>query len=242
MPAISIPRRLGDLGVDERARRTHIGWDIGALGVARRLSALLDATLVAQRYSRLVIDCNRILDARRRFRCAASAPRSRATSRSTTTPAARASARSSSPTTTRSSACSTSAARGPIARRCFSPFTASRRSTTACRARGTWRSRPTTTGRSPTRCWPRCADDPDLVVGDNEPYSVDDVDYTDPDARRASRPAARVARDPQRPDRDRGGAGGVGAATGRDPPALAAMTDFVQDRIDGRCPAAVSAR
>jgi predicted N-formylglutamate amidohydrolase len=57
-----IPRRLGDLGVDEPSRRTHIGWDIGALGVALRLSALLDATLVAQLYSRLVIDCNRVLD------------------------------------------------------------------------------------------------------------------------------------------------------------------------------------
>jgi predicted N-formylglutamate amidohydrolase len=63
-----IPRRLGDLGVDEPSRRTHIGWDIGALGLALRLSALLDATLVAQRYSRLVIDCNRVLD------CDASVP------------------------------------------------------------------------------------------------------------------------------------------------------------------------
>jgi len=56
-----IPRRLGDLGVEERARRTHIGWDVGALAVASRLSALLDATLVAQPYSRLVIDCNRVV-------------------------------------------------------------------------------------------------------------------------------------------------------------------------------------
>lgn len=57
-----IPRALGDLGVsaDESAR--HIGWDIGAFGVASGLSELLDATLVAQRYSRLVIDCNRPLD------------------------------------------------------------------------------------------------------------------------------------------------------------------------------------
>ena len=55
-----VPRRLGDLGVDERARRTHIGWDVGELAVAQRLSAQLDATLVAQRYSRLVIDCNRV--------------------------------------------------------------------------------------------------------------------------------------------------------------------------------------
>jgi predicted N-formylglutamate amidohydrolase len=55
-----VPRRLGDLGVGEPARRTHIGWDIGALAVAQRLSTQLDATLVAQRYSRLVIDCNRV--------------------------------------------------------------------------------------------------------------------------------------------------------------------------------------
>jgi predicted N-formylglutamate amidohydrolase len=55
-----IPRRLGDLGVDESARRAHVAWDLGALAVALRLSALLDATLVAQRYSRLVIDCNRV--------------------------------------------------------------------------------------------------------------------------------------------------------------------------------------
>jgi predicted N-formylglutamate amidohydrolase len=37
----------------------HIAWDIGALGVARRMAATLDASLVAQNYSRLVIDCNR---------------------------------------------------------------------------------------------------------------------------------------------------------------------------------------
>ena len=37
----------------------HIGWDIGALSVSRHLSRQLDATLIHQRYSRLVIDCNR---------------------------------------------------------------------------------------------------------------------------------------------------------------------------------------
>jgi predicted N-formylglutamate amidohydrolase len=50
---------LGDLGVSEEERKRHIGWDIGIAGVAQRLSAALDAHLVAQRYSRLVIDCNR---------------------------------------------------------------------------------------------------------------------------------------------------------------------------------------
>jgi predicted N-formylglutamate amidohydrolase len=54
-----IPERLNQLGLPECEIARHIGWDIGALGVARRLSAEFDATLIAQNYSRLVIDCNR---------------------------------------------------------------------------------------------------------------------------------------------------------------------------------------
>lgn len=54
-----IPRALGDLGLDEDQRQRHIAWDIGIAGVAERMSKALDAHLVAQRYSRLVIDCNR---------------------------------------------------------------------------------------------------------------------------------------------------------------------------------------
>ena len=54
-----IPRRLKNLGLPESELRRHIAWDIGALGVARQMAATLDATLVAQNYSRLVIDCNR---------------------------------------------------------------------------------------------------------------------------------------------------------------------------------------
>ncbi|MEO8018494.1 MAG: N-formylglutamate amidohydrolase [Pseudomonadota bacterium] len=56
-----IPQSLGSLGLDEAQLATHIAWDIGAASVARRLSALLDATVVLQNYSRLVIDCNRPL-------------------------------------------------------------------------------------------------------------------------------------------------------------------------------------
>lgn len=54
-----IPRWLGDLGLSAADLQRHIAWDIGAYAVAQRLSHLLDATLVAQIYSRLVIDCNR---------------------------------------------------------------------------------------------------------------------------------------------------------------------------------------
>lgn len=54
-----LPKRLGDLGLPESELRRHIAWDIGIAGVAEQLATLLDAHLVAQRYSRLVIDCNR---------------------------------------------------------------------------------------------------------------------------------------------------------------------------------------
>ena len=55
----AIPRRLHNLGLPESELMRHIAWDIGALAVARRVSTILDAPLVAQSYSRLVIDCNR---------------------------------------------------------------------------------------------------------------------------------------------------------------------------------------
>jgi predicted N-formylglutamate amidohydrolase len=55
----SIPRALGRLGVSESDCGRHIAWDIGIAGVCRHLAEALDATLVQQNYSRLVIDCNR---------------------------------------------------------------------------------------------------------------------------------------------------------------------------------------
>ena len=55
----ALPRALGDLGLGEGDRMRHIAWDIGIAGVADALAARLGAPLVRQRYSRLVIDCNR---------------------------------------------------------------------------------------------------------------------------------------------------------------------------------------
>ncbi|WP_426436702.1 N-formylglutamate amidohydrolase [Bradyrhizobium genosp. P] len=54
-----IPSSLGDLGLPESELVRHIAWDIGIAGVAEQLADLLGAHLIAQRYSRLVIDCNR---------------------------------------------------------------------------------------------------------------------------------------------------------------------------------------
>lgn len=56
-----VPAALCGLGLDQSTLRRHIGWDIGAADVTRRLAALLDAPAVLAGYSRLVIDCNRPL-------------------------------------------------------------------------------------------------------------------------------------------------------------------------------------
>lgn len=58
-----LPESLGTLGLTEADMDQHIAWDIGAAGLAERLSDRLDAALVMQVYSRLVIDCNRPLTA-----------------------------------------------------------------------------------------------------------------------------------------------------------------------------------
>jgi predicted N-formylglutamate amidohydrolase len=55
----ALPRALGTLGVDESERMRHIAWDIGAAGVARELAERLDAFLILATYSRLAIDLNR---------------------------------------------------------------------------------------------------------------------------------------------------------------------------------------
>ena len=54
-----IPQTLGTLGLTPPQLASHIAWDIGIAGVGRRLADALDATLIQQNYSRLVIDCNR---------------------------------------------------------------------------------------------------------------------------------------------------------------------------------------
>ena len=54
-----VPRSLGRLGVPEAELERHIAWDIGVAAVSRVVANALDATLIRQNYSRLVIDCNR---------------------------------------------------------------------------------------------------------------------------------------------------------------------------------------
>jgi predicted N-formylglutamate amidohydrolase len=54
-----IPPDLSGLGLSGKDIRRHIGWDIGAAALTRRLAGLLDAQAVLGGVSRLVIDLNR---------------------------------------------------------------------------------------------------------------------------------------------------------------------------------------
>ncbi len=58
-----VPQGYATLGLDPSEFQRHIAWDPGALPVAGHMASLLDAPLVASRISRLVIDCNRPLEA-----------------------------------------------------------------------------------------------------------------------------------------------------------------------------------
>ncbi len=176
----AVPRTLGDLGLPESEFERHIAWDVGIAGVANALSNHLDAHLIAQRYSRLVIDCNRPPQA------ASSIPR---ISEATTIPG-----------NETISAAAARARRAAI----FDPY--HRRIDEVIEARlrddvptvlvslhsftpvyagvarpwhiGTLYHRDT---RLPPLLLKHLRAEPDLVVGDNEPYAVsDDTDYTIP--------------------------------------------------------------
>jgi len=58
-----IPEEFRSLGLTTRDLDRHIAYDIGALAVAERVADYLGATLIYSLVSRLVIDCNRPLDA-----------------------------------------------------------------------------------------------------------------------------------------------------------------------------------
>jgi predicted N-formylglutamate amidohydrolase len=58
-----LPAQYGRLGLETVDLSRHIAWDPGALAVAARMAETLDAVLVQSCISRLVIDCNRPLDA-----------------------------------------------------------------------------------------------------------------------------------------------------------------------------------
>ena len=54
-----MPQRLGQLGLSNAECDRHIAWDIGVGAVCCLIGKALDAVVIRQNYSRLVIDCNR---------------------------------------------------------------------------------------------------------------------------------------------------------------------------------------
>ena len=59
----TIPAELHALGLPASELARHIAWDIGAAGVTEVLSEIFDAPAILCNTSRLVIDCNRNLNA-----------------------------------------------------------------------------------------------------------------------------------------------------------------------------------
>jgi predicted N-formylglutamate amidohydrolase len=58
---LAFPKLLGPLGLKQEALGLHIAWDIGIADLARKLAPVLDAPAILGCYSRLVIDNNRRL-------------------------------------------------------------------------------------------------------------------------------------------------------------------------------------
>lgn len=58
-----MPDTFAGLGLSPAQLADHVAWDIGAHALARRLSSVLDAPLVAAPASRLLVDPNRALSA-----------------------------------------------------------------------------------------------------------------------------------------------------------------------------------
>lgn len=55
----AIPQGLATLGLADEMLALHIAYDLGAEELARQLAGRFGCRLIVQRYSRLVIDCNR---------------------------------------------------------------------------------------------------------------------------------------------------------------------------------------
>lgn len=54
-----VPVGYGDLGLPEAERQRHIAWDIGAAAICELLAVRFDAPAILSEVSRLVVDCNR---------------------------------------------------------------------------------------------------------------------------------------------------------------------------------------
>ena len=188
----------------------HIAWDIGIAGDSRGGWRVLDAPLLLTAYSRLVIDCNRQLDD------PTSIPQESdgmpvPGNRGLTPPDRRPGrTRLSSPITTAVAQIDGGVARSaaPVVRLAALLHAGDERLRAALACR-----RPVERAmrRMPVPLMRRLAEEPDLMVGDNEPYSGrDEHGYSIKAHAERIGPAAWAGRDPPGPDRRRSGAGALG--------------------------------
>ena len=63
----TIPKKYKNLGLSQKNVNKHIGWDIGALKLAKKISKRTNSTLIYSGYSRLLVDCNRALQTKGAF-------------------------------------------------------------------------------------------------------------------------------------------------------------------------------
>ena len=171
----AVPRRLHGLGVPAAEFDRHIAWDIGIHALGEGLAGRLDVPFVHQRYSRLVIDCNR--DPERPDAMPAVSDGTPIPGNAALTPADRA-ARVAAIHTPYQAAIG--AHLGPdtilVALHSFTPRLKD------------GQPRPWQAGilhdRGDTRfslaCLKALQDEGDLTVGDNEPYQMDEIDYSVP--------------------------------------------------------------
>lgn len=188
----AIPRALGSLGVSDADLARHIGWDIGIGTLGEMLAERIDATFIRQTYSRLVIDCNR---------SAAQPDAIAATSDGTPVPG---------------NHDLSEMARAQRFAEIHEPYQAAIADNLARRDAAGMPSMIialhsfTPSMRGQDRPWhigilydggdPRFAQamlavlraEPDLVVGDNEPYRMDQIDYTIPRHAYPARPYAEI--------------------------------------------------
>ena len=177
-----IPRSLHNLGLAPADLARHIAWDIGIAGVGRALADRLDACLIMQPYSRLVIDCNRppgSADVDRADKRRNADPRQRKSVGARTPRCA--CAKYSRPIIARSPTQLDAQSQGAAAD--DPDFAAQLHAgvTPASRGRGRPACSTTAMARWPQALLALLRAPGDLVVGDNEPYDVtDDTDYTIP--------------------------------------------------------------
>lgn len=171
----AIPRRLGGLGVGAADMDRHIAWDIGVRALGQALAARLDVPFVHQRYSRLVIDCNR--DPARADAMPAVSDGTPIPANAALTDADRAD---------RVAAIHEPYQRAIAARLGQDAILVALHSFTPCLAGGMprpWQAGVLYDGgdtRFALACLAALRDEPGLTVGDNEPYAMNAIDHTIP--------------------------------------------------------------